>query len=164
MSAKVLPLRPDTLQRLNNAIKVANEFLEPLTDAENFNQAGERPFLEALKDAYYPIIVWLILRRLDQKEQTFQGIEMVVDAMFIQFARFYVYKEVSPSEWSDLKKLSKAFQAVFDREKKFVGKESDCLRAALEAVNYPITPYLVEIWTRAPQETDSLWKKVRGLT
>ena len=167
------PMRPDTLQRINNAIKVANEFLEPLTDAENFKtQGSEDEFLEVLRDTYYPIIVWLILRRLDQKEQTFQGIEMIVDAMFTQFARFYVYKEVPPSEWTDLKKLAKAFQAVFNREKKFVGKETDRFRAAIRDAKdcmgkystYQIYAYLAEIWEKAPTETDNLWKRVRGLT
>jgi len=160
------PMRPDTLQRINNAIKVANEFLEPLTDAENFKtQGSEAPFLEVLRDAYYPIIVWLILRRLDQKEQTFQGIEMIVDAMFTQFARFYVYKEVAPEDWSDLKKLAKAFQAVFNREKKFVGKQTDGFRTAMrDALHLAMHPYLTEIWEKAPSDTDNLWKKVRGLT
>lgn len=157
-------LRMDTLQRINNAIKVCNEFLDPFTDAEQFKKRSETEFLQVLKDQYFDLIVWLALRRLDAKEETFQGIEMVVDAIFLQLIRFYCYKELPPSDWSDLKKLGKTYQEIYNRERKFVGKQTDHFRRAMQRQNPKLYEYFTAIWTGSPMESDVLWKKVRNLS
>jgi len=164
MTKPLEPMRADTLHRISNAIKVANEFLEPFTDAEFFKEKNQGEFLWRLHNVYFGLITWLVLRRLDTKEQTFPGVEMVIDAIFVQFARFYVYKELPPPDWKDLKALSKTFGAVFNREKKFVGQETERFREALRAIDPKLYEFYAEIWQKAPQETDDLWKKVRGLS